>query len=146
LIVDDLERLIAELSCQRLVVDYCRWLDAGDADRFAMIFVDDAVWDMVGYFRLETRDAIVARMIKPRAGTSRHLVANVAVDLLSADEASGSASFVNYRDEAVEPAGHPLPAGEPRYVGRYLDRFVRTEDGWRIARRRVELDFASRLP
>ena len=134
--------LLAERACQRLVIDYARWLDAGDAERFGALFSDDAVWDMPGWFRLEGRDAIVDRMVRPdRPGTSRHLVSNIAIDLVGHDRAVGFACFVNYRNESA--VDRPGPAGEPRFVGRYLDRFDRTDDGWRIAHRRVEVDFAA---
>jgi SnoaL-like domain len=145
--MDDVERLLDERACERLVLDYARWLDTGDRQRFGALFANDAVWDMPGYARLEGPEAIVARLARAdRPGTSRHLVSNLVVDVVSADEAVGYCQFVNYRNELEPTPGTPLPAGEPSYVGRYLDRYVRTPEGWRFARRRVELDFASRTP
>jgi ketosteroid isomerase-like protein len=133
--VNELDRLLVEQACHRVVVDYARWLDAGDGARFRALFTSDAVWDMAGHLRLEGGDAITERLVKERAERSIHVVSNVAIDVVSADEATGFARFVNYRGAA---GGRPVP----RYVGRYVDRFTRTADGWRIAHRRVEIDFA----
>jgi hypothetical protein len=36
------------------------------------------------------------------------------------------------------------PLDQPALVGEYRDEFVRTPDGWRFARREVEVSFARR--
>jgi hypothetical protein len=59
--------------------------------------------------------------------------------------------MVNYRHyfdhpiDAAASAGRELaPIGPVRHIGEYVDRFVRTESGWRFAHRRTQLAFSYR--
>lgn len=147
--MDDLARLLIERACERLVTDYARFVDFGEASRIADLFTADGVWETEGV-RMDGRDAIRAgfgRREQVTRRVSRHVCTNVAIDVLSGDEARGLAYLVNFRfdrREGDDPA-MPAPAGHPKYVGEYHDRFVRTPDGWRFAQRRCTLGFV-RLP
>ena len=72
---------------------------------------------------------------------SRHLCTNVLVRV-QGDEATSLCYLLNFRhDSRTGVAESPAPAGLPKYVGEYHDRFVRTPMGWRFASRRCELAF-----
>jgi hypothetical protein len=75
--------------------------------------------------------------------TARHVVTNIAIDVVAPGEATGFCYLINYRHDPPngEPAD-PAPAGAPMYVGQYYDRFVCTSDGWRFKHRRSEIAFA----
>ena len=61
---------------------------------------------------------------------------------IDGDEATSLCYLVNYRhDSDTGVAEVPAPAGLPKYVGEYRDRFVRTDEGWRFAERRFDLAF-----
>src|SRR5438874_2523392 len=146
--LDAVERLLAERDCERLVVDYARRLDLGDPERVAELFTDDAVWEMPGRLRFEgraqLREAFATRMVAP-GRTARHVVTNVAIDLVAPGEAIGFCYLINYRHDS--PTGQPedpAPAEAPMYVGQYQDRFVRTAEGWRFKHRRSEVAFVRR--
>jgi hypothetical protein len=142
--VDPIERLLAERDCERLIYEYARRIDLGEADRIADLFVADAVWESSEQ-RLEGQDAIRAWFTDRGRLTrrvSRHMCVNVVVDVHSLDEASARSYLVNHRFDREEgDLGLPVPAGAPKYVGELYDRFVRTQDGWRFGGRRVELSF-----
>jgi SnoaL-like domain len=143
--MDALARLLIERACERLIVDYARFVDFGEASRIAELFTEDGVWESEG-LRMEGRSAIregFARREGVRRRVSRHACTNVAVDVISADEARGLCYLINYRfdrREGDDPAA-PAPAGAPKYVGEYHDRFVRAAEGWRFAHRICTLGF-----
>jgi len=141
---DPVAQLLDERACERLVIDYTHLVDFGEAARIADLFTSDGIWEAAGV-RMVGQDAIRAGFLA-RQGvarrTSRHVCSNVAITLLNPDEASGLSYLVNYRhDSASGSAERPAPAGHPKFVGEYHDRFARTPDGWRIAHRRCEMAF-----
>ncbi len=143
--MDDLARLVIERACERLITDYARFVDFGNAARIAELFTEDGVWEGPGT-RMEGREAIRAGFWK-REGVmrrvSRHVCTNVAIEVLGPGEARGLSYLVNYRYDRRdgEDATAPAPAGAPKYVGEYHDRFVRTPGGWRFAERVCTLAF-----
>lgn len=139
----DLQRMADERACERLIAEYCHLVDFGDAPGIADLFTTDGRWtsaevDMVG------QDEIRAGFTRRQAVTrrqSRHLCTNVVVRI-DGDEATSLCYLVNYRhDSDTGVAEVPAPAGLPKYVGEYRDRFVRTDEGWRFAERRFDLAF-----
>src|SRR4029450_9791894 len=94
-----LDVIVAERACERLLYEYARCIDRGDAADVAELFTDDAVWlgddiDMRG--REAIRKAFNGRQSVTRR-QSRHVITNVLVDLTSSDEAQAVAYLVNYR-------------------------------------------------
>jgi hypothetical protein len=145
--MDDLERVLAERACERLIVDYCRLVDFGNAAGIAELFTEDGVWqgtDLV----LDGRDEIRAWFQRREGVTrrvSRHVCTNVGIDVLSEDEAEGLCYLVNYRHDRQEgDTSLPVPADHPKWVGELRDRFRRTPDGWRFAHRQVDVAFRRR--
>ena len=53
----DVEQLLIERECERLSVLYTHFVDFGNAERIAELFVEDGVWDG-GQERFEGRTAI----------------------------------------------------------------------------------------
>ncbi len=141
---DPMAQLLDERACERLVVDYTHFVDFGEAARIAELFTGDGIWEAEGV-RMVGQEAIRAGFLA-RQGvvrrTSRHVCTNVAITMRGPDEATGLSYLVNYRHDSTSGAAErPAPAGHPKYVGEYHDRFVRTPDGWRIAHRRCEMAF-----
>ncbi|MCW3011561.1 MAG: nuclear transport factor 2 family protein [Solirubrobacterales bacterium] len=143
--MDDLQRIVAERACERLLVDYCRLVDFGQASRIANLFTEDGRWegtDLVLGGREEIRAWFTKREQLTRR-VSRHLCTNVGVDVLSASEAESRCFLVNYRhDRAEGDLTMPAPMAVPKFVGELHDTFRRTHDGWRFASRRVDVAFA----
>lgn len=149
--MDDVERMIAERSCERLLVDYAQLVDFGNASGIADLFTEDAVWSGTDLL-LEGREAIREWFVK-REGlarrVSRHVFTNVGIDVLNDDEATGVCYLINYRHDRQEgDLRMPAPGDVPKYVGECHDRFRRTSDGWRFTARHVDVAFArpSRRP
>jgi uncharacterized protein (TIGR02246 family) len=142
--MDPVARLLAERACERLMTDYTRFVDFGEASRIADLFTVDGVWEAEGV-RMDGRDAIRAGF-SARQGverrTSRHVCTNIAVDVLGPDEAQALSYLVNFRhDSRTGIAERPAPVDHPKFVGEYHDRFVRTANGWQFLHRRCDLAF-----
>lgn len=129
--MDPLARLIDERAIERMIVDYAAFNDAADWDAAAAMYVADgrmsrptAPDDFI-----EGADAILAAFRARPARRSRHIVANIRVNV-AGDAATASSQILLF-----------TAAGQPPLVGTYADRLVRTAEGWRFAERRGSLDF-----
>lgn len=142
--MDELERLAIERSCERLVVAYSHLIDFGEASRVAELFTDDGVWESAEA-TMQGRAGIAEGFGRRQANTgrrSRHVCTNLAVDVVSATEATGLCYFTLYRADNV--SGPTATLEGPEIVGEYRDRFVLTDDGWRIVHRQASAGFVRR--
>ncbi len=142
--MDDLDRLLAERACERLIVEYCRRVDFGEAGRIAELFTEGGRWegtDLVLDGREEIRAWFERREAVARR-VSRHVNTNVAIDVLDEDRAESLCYLINYRrDRAEGDERYPVPGDIPKYVGELRDRFERTSEGWRFSARKVDVAF-----
>ena len=78
---------------------------------------------------------------------SRHVLTNIFIDVVDADHARGISYLTLYRhvgEESLSP--DPITFDGPAGVGHYEDRFVRTDHGWRFARRKLHMAFRRASP
>jgi 3-phenylpropionate/cinnamic acid dioxygenase small subunit len=116
-------------------VRYATALDQRDWSLLAECFEPDAVGDYGDLGRLDGYGEIerTCRAALEPLTASQHLVGNIAVDL-DGDAARSTCAF---QAQHVRPG---TPGGDLFVVaGNYRDRFVRRDDGWRIAHRRIEV-------
>lgn len=136
----DIERI--ERACTALSISFARAIDFRDYDAFVELFTEDAVLD-TGQ-PLDGLDAIRASLAgRDDRLRTRHVITNVFVDVLNADEARGIAYLTLYRhhwDDNLRPG--PAPSAGPAAVGHYEDRFARTARGWRFRSRRLHVAFS----
>lgn len=123
------------LDIQELLHGYAWALDTGDADRFVGLFAEDAVlvWDAFEQpeewrGHSEIRPFVEYLRDLPTTAGRQHHVANVIVQP-GAD--SNHARATAYVVVIVRQEEGPSPV---TVMGWYDDDFVRTADGWRIAR------------
>lgn len=141
----DLERMLIERACERLVTQYCHYVDHGQAAKIADQFSDDGVWTSPE--NTMTGKAALTKGFTARQGRtglmSRHVCANTLIEVVDADHATGVCYLVLFRQEG-EAGRTRSPAQAPSMVGEYRDEFVRTPDGWRFSRREIVVDFVGR--
>ncbi len=136
------------LAIQEVIAQYAYTYDAGDADGFAALFTEDAVWEMLASgatrpdVRLESRAAIrewAAHRLRERAGrfTSCHHQSGVVFDELTADAARTRTMVLVTHQGAGDAAPHPTDSAV------YHDRWRRTPAGWRLTHRTVRRDGGS---
>jgi hypothetical protein len=116
-----------QLALQRLLAEYCRRIDDADFPGAAGLFTEDGSFSFgaeTAVGRTALADWFEANQPPHRRGT--HIGSGPIVDLVG-DRAEVTSDFVFVRFIkgvlAVEVAG------------RYLDRCVRTDDGWLIEQR-----------
>jgi len=141
--MDELRTLLAERACERLINEYARRVDFGEAARIADLFTEDATWegDQVFEGRERIRQWFTGRQEVTRR-VSRHVCTNVIVEVLSPTEARSHCYMINYRhDRAEGDDSLPVPTEVPKYVGELHDEFRLTDEGWLFSRRRVTVAF-----
>ena len=135
------ERIEIERACERLSIAYARHIDFKEYDQFAELFAEDGHLSAgsVRDGRAAIRQSLTQRSDRLR---SRHVLTNVSIDVLDADHARGITYLTLYRhvgDESLR--NEPIELRGPAAVGHYEDEFVRTAEGWRIARRVLRFAF-----
>lgn len=130
-----LEYLLDRLAIQDTITRGCTAIDTRRPDLFDQVFTPDAVIDYgplaapMDYqtFRKWSQDWVDGAAASFHGW--QHLLSNMVVEI-EGDGASVSSDFYN-----------PLVALDQSVIhsyGRYHDRLVRTEAGWRIAHRRTQ--------
>lgn len=111
---------------------YNHAMDRGNADEWASCFTADAVFDAAGRVT-EGHDALRALAQEVGGKGIRHVLVNPAVDV-DGDAARGR-SYLLLLQQADIGA-----------VGAYDDEFVRTGDGWKIAKRVFTIESRADAP
>ena len=130
--LDDLHTLVDRQAIVNLVHAYCRGVDSIDEATLRDCFTADCVVDYGPGMGGPRRggDVIVAGLVAglPNFAATHHQVSNLEIRLDGSDAATGI-TYVT--------AWHRYADGRPDAIlwGQYHDRFVRTNDGWRIAER-----------
>ena len=131
--METLERLMDERAIERLIVDYVALNDANEWNKLASLYAEDgrmsrptAPDDFI-----EGREAILEAFKARPPRASRHVVANIRVDLGSDGTATAQSQILLFLEQKAPPM-----------VGSYEDRLVKTGEGWRFVERRGSLDFA----
>ena len=110
-----------------LQLDYARYFDARDADNYANLYTEDTVvttpWGQV----IHTRDKMRKAVVNTPKGKGWHKPGETQITV-SGDHAEGVCHY-----EAMDGQGEIV-------VGRYVDTYRRTLEGWRIASRQVFID------
>ena len=135
------ERVAIIQECSQLIARFALANDARDADALADMFVEDGVFvrptrpDQPYTGREAIREAFRA---KPANLVTRHVVANLVVDVLSALEARAQSYLLLYTAPATETG---LPKADAKQLfGAFDDHMVRDSDGvWKFRERRGSL-------
>jgi 3-phenylpropionate/cinnamic acid dioxygenase small subunit len=137
-----LQRLLDESDIAKVLVRYTHALDSLDADAYAGVFAEDAVFDMgreIRRGRAEIRDVIVglqkSRAERQAAGTAtptlmHHVMTNETLDIAGDHEANHYAYWMTI-----------LGGADDKYtvasMGHYEDRLVKHGDQWLIQERKL---------
>jgi hypothetical protein len=132
------ENVLAKQEIGEALARYARGIDRHDAALAKSAYHSDA-YDEHGPScgnAHEVMDRIHVALASLEA--SQHRITNVLI------EVEGAAAFVESYFHALHiEKGTGM---EEHVFGRYADRFERREDGWKIARRKVVVDFTSCRP
>ena len=136
------EALLIERACERLIVDSARFNDERDWSGLAGLYAETGVVVRPNGQRIEGRQAIEAAYAAGAPDrVTRHLCTNLRVDVDGADQAHATTTVLivaGTRSDAPDATFGVVP-NDRHTVGEFADRFVRTDEGWRIAERHASL-------
>lgn len=132
----DLARVADELEVRNVLARLALLSDGGDLEAYVQLWTSDAAWEMPGaprYGHDAIRQGGLDRRTSGEAGpgsASRHLVSTVAV-AVDGDEAVAESYWQFFTETTTTPV--------LRMLGHYRDTLVRTDGGWRVARRQITI-------
>ncbi len=130
-----------ERACAKLAIAFTNHVDNRRADAAAEVFAVDGEFERRGE-TLAGREAIRATLkARPATMLSRHLCANLAIDVIDENNAKGVVSFAVYMHNFAEGEEGAAPLRDAEAIGEYHDVYVRTSEGWRIKRRNTTVAF-----
>ena len=128
---DDQAALLMAMALRRVSERYAYAVDSGDGDLLAAQFTPDGVVESPrGKFEGHEQLCGIPAMVAGRYLKTFHAVLNQMIEPIE-----GGAEGETYciaRHYSRDPAGHYLCY---EMTIRYRDRFARTSDGWKLARR-----------
>jgi SnoaL-like domain len=125
------DRLFIEEQCCRLIQAFFVFSDRGEADAYANLYTLDGSFTRPG-LSVSGRDELGAAIrARPPHLVFRHLGITASVDVIDERNATGRGSHMLVM--------HDRSTGEisPPVVGDFEDTYLKTADGWRIAKRVV---------
>jgi hypothetical protein len=136
-----------ERECEKLSIAYARHIDFKRYDDYVDLFAEDCYLH-AGPKPIEGRESL-RKVIKyrPDALRSRHILTNIYINVIDEDHAEGISYLSLYRhtgegmdEDALSDLG-PRTINGPAGIGHYEDKFIRTEEGWKIQSRILHFAF-----
>jgi hypothetical protein len=122
----------------QLTIDYCWALDTGTWDDLRSVFTPDVIADLGagGQHGIEEIIERVSSALGP-LDDSQHMVTNHQVTIDASGDSPGDSATGRCYVQAQHIRNDAEGGSLYTVGGRYEDRFVRTDDGWRIAERQI---------
>ena len=134
--IDLTARVADEADIRNVITRLAHLADDGDLNEYVTLFTDDGVWERPGETIRGRRDLLAGAEQRRQSGlqgpgtNTHHVNTTLWVQLDGPDEASAQSYFLFVGDtDTAAPA--------IRSIGRYLDTFRRTPDGWKFASRKI---------
>jgi SnoaL-like domain len=137
-----LQALLDREAIRDCLYRYCRGIDRLDEEALRSAYWPDAI-DSHGAYRGPASGFIDRAVSKLKTGGRMvHMIGNVLIDWRG-DVAAVESYFVAFQESV---AGDDGSAEETLLCGRYIDRFEKRGNEWRIAARTVAYDWQRRTP
>ena len=136
-----LERLASKDAIHDVLMRYCRGIDRLDVELLKSCYHEDS-WDDHGHYKGggHAFAQFIAESLAARAHHTTHAVANVLIELDDADR--DLARVESYALAHLRRTDASGTEWLDVFSGRYVDRFERRADVWRIASRVVVHDWS----
>lgn len=137
--LSDIEVAAIQQACETVSIQYAHYLDGKDWQNLPSVFSEDGVWEVLSN-RMEGRQAISDYWKRRTADWTPthgrlHQIANQVIEVIDADHARGTSMVVIYFFETPDGANESLV---PSLIAKNHDEYVRTAEGWKLKRRRIE--------
>jgi hypothetical protein len=137
-------RLIAKDAIGEVLTRFARGADTADIDLIRSVYWPEATDDHGNFSGNAMAFAEHAIEVLKAFRTTMHLLTNVTIDFPAEHEADVQCYFYAYHEH--RPAADGTPPMVTVVGGRYLDRFERRGDEWRILKRVVTMDWNEHRP
>lgn len=132
------ERLADEAELRALSATYARGLDRQDRDLVRCVFADDATTHYGAFRGGPDEMADMAMRALSAYQATQHILGQINLTI-EGETASGEVYFQAFHQHATE--------GFDRFIcGRYIDRYRRTPEGWRMTHRTEVVDWTRTEP
>jgi hypothetical protein len=139
--MDEMRRLLDEAAIHRVLVQYCRGVDRGDEALIRDAYWPDATDDHGAYKGSGPSFAkYVVTALNKHALATQHAMQQATIELH--DTTAFVESYVLARHKVRRDGVLILET----FGGRYVDRFEKRADEWRIAHRQVVVDWSKIEP
>lgn len=132
---DQTKAIKAEIK--QLVDDYGYYRDSYNAEGYANVFSEDGKFTFRG--KVYQGREVLAQRIRDYdpSGVSMHMMSSSHVEIIDANNASGIHYAAIYSKTPEEPLekGAMISVNGPAVIGKYADKYVLTDDGWKISER-----------
>lgn len=133
--VKEQQKFHDRFAVEAVLIDYALACDRRDWPMLDDVFLTDVTADFAGEYRTTGREQLVSmiRSMLGGCGPTQHMLGNFRIEV-SGDTAS-AACYIR----AVHAGSGPRSDLTYEIWGEYRDRLVRTDKGWRIADRELEV-------
>ncbi|MFE9577239.1 nuclear transport factor 2 family protein [Nocardia sp. NPDC006044] len=141
----DIQEISDRLEIQELQVAYSTAVDSRDFEALDKVFVPDADIDLTPFGAIAGKLPDIKKWLAESMAylpASQHLLGNPEIHV-DGDRATGRVMCYNAITFPAEDGGEPPIALLGMW---YIDEYVRTPQGWRIARRGQHRSWAQGLP
>lgn len=142
-LTDSTTRRAIEADCARQVNRYAILNDAADWEGVAALYHEAGrmARPSAPDVFIDGRDAILAAFQARPPRKSRHIVGNILVEVIDADNATAVSCIVLYQGAGGDAGDPPKMAPGQPLVGGFRDKLVRVGEEWLFAERVGWLDF-----
>jgi len=133
-----------EWDCQKLWRRYYYHVDHREFELAAALFTEDIDWTNSMGIVLSGREELLKGLYGALGdGTIRHVLTNMVINVIDEDHATARAynSICYTKGLKYEEHDGPIPFEGPHRLGDNYTEFLRTEEGWRISKRRSNIIF-----
>ena len=107
----------------------------------AGLMAENGVWKRPGGDAIGPSGLLAAMKDRRRDLIVRHVISNVAIEVIDEDNATGITYLTVYRHRGPPPDRGPAPLAGAHMVGVSYNRLVREPGGWRIGEKRTSRTF-----
>ena len=127
---------VIERECAKVLMQ-CRGLaDQKEYEKSAALLTPGFVFNSTGRDPVVGREANIASMNTTIGDLfMRCVISNILVTVIDADHAESTSYWIMYRHKQTDVDAGKVTTAEPTRFCESDDKFVRTEEGWRIAHR-----------
>ena len=143
LTVELCERRAIEWDCTQLLIRFYGLLDEKRYGELADLFADDGVWVRLGR-ELIGGPAILTAMSDRDDWLTAHLVSDIRIHIMDADNVETTQYVTLYRHEGRGEDEGPAPVVSPLGILRHRDRLGRVDGTWKFKRKTSRAIMANR--